>query len=78
MSRLTQDGTAKPVPRDHILRRERARRGRKISIFPVQLITSRFWQPYSVDPYSVICNGHTYIHIHTTWFETTVRITLTH
>ena len=38
MSRLVRDGTAEPVSRDQILRRER---GQEIFIFPVQLITSR-------------------------------------
>ena len=39
MSRLTRDGTAKPVSRDQILRRERG--DRKIFIFLVQLTTSK-------------------------------------
>ena len=31
-----------------------------IFIFPVQLITSeQDWQPYPVDPYSAMCDGHT-------------------
>ena len=38
MSRLTRDGTAEPVSRDQILRRER---GQGNIIFPVQLTTSR-------------------------------------
>ena len=38
MSRLTRDGTAEPVSRDQILRRER---GREMFIFPVQLTASR-------------------------------------
>ena len=38
MSRLTLDGTAKPVSRDQILKRER---GQETFIFPVQLTTSR-------------------------------------
>ena len=38
MSRLTRDGTAEPVSRDQILRRER---GQGKNIFPVQLTTSR-------------------------------------
>ena len=39
MSRLTRDGTAEPVSRDKVLRRER---GQGKIIFPVQLTTSRF------------------------------------
>ena len=38
MSRLTRDGTAEPVSRDQILRRER---GQGIFVFPVQLTTCR-------------------------------------
>ena len=38
MSRLTRDGTAEPVSRDHILRRKREQ---GLNIFPVQLTTSR-------------------------------------
>ena len=38
MSRLTRDGTAEPVSRDQILRRER---GQGNTPFPVQLTTSR-------------------------------------
>ena len=62
MSRLTRDGTAEPVSRDQILRHAR---GQGNIIFPVQLTTSRIeqdWQPYPVDPYSAICDDHTYIH----------------
>ena len=39
MSRLTRDGTAKPVLRDQILRRERGQR--EMLILPVQLTTCR-------------------------------------
>ena len=38
MSRLTRDGTAEPVSRDQIIRRER---GQGIFLFAVQLTTSR-------------------------------------
>ena len=38
MSRLTRDGTAEPVSRDQMLRRER---DREMFIFPVELPTSR-------------------------------------
>ena len=40
MNGLTRDCTTEPVSRDHILRRERGRGGKK-NIFPVQLTTSR-------------------------------------
>ena len=59
MSRLTRDGTAEPVSRDQILRRER--RQRNID-FPCLADHEQEWQPYPVDPYSAICDDHTYIH----------------
>ena len=43
MSGLTRDGTAEPVSRDQILRRERGQG--KIHFFPVQLTTSRIEDP---------------------------------
>ena len=50
MSRLTRDGTAEPVSRDLILRRER---GRQINIhFPCSADHEQDWQHYPVDPYS--------------------------
>ena len=64
MSRLTPDGTAELVSRDHIIRRER---GQENIIFPCSADHERDWQPYPVDPYSAVCDGHilyihTYIH----------------
>ena len=51
-----------PVSGDQILRRDQRGQG-KISIFPVQLITTnRIWQPYPVHPYSSYMYDHTYIH----------------
>ena len=40
---------------------------REISIFPCSADHEQDWQPYPVDPYSAICDDHTYIHtyIHT-------------
>ena len=55
MSRLTRDGTAEPVSRDQILRHARG----------CSADHEQDWQPYPVDPYSAICDDHTYIHIHT-------------
>ena len=49
MSRLTRDGTAKPVSRDQILRRER---GQGNIYFPCSADHEQGWQPYPVDPYS--------------------------
>ena len=64
MSRLTQDGTAEPVSRDQILRHAR---GQGNIHFPFSADHEQDWQPYPVDPYSAICDDHTYIHtyIHT-------------
>ena len=68
MSRLTRDGTAEPVSRDQILRRVR---GQENIHFPCSAGHEQDWQPYLVDPWSAICDDHTYIHklyIHTrTW-----------
>ena len=49
MSRLTRDGTAEPVPRDQILRREH---GQGNIIFPCSADDEQDWQAYPVDPYS--------------------------
>ena len=51
MSRLTRDGTAKPVLRDQILRREE--RGQGNINFPCSADHVQEWQPYPVDPYSL-------------------------
>ena len=63
MSRLTRDGTAEPVSRDQILRHAR---GQGNIHFPCSADYEQDWQPYPVDPYSAMCDGHTYIlYIHT-------------
>ena len=59
MSRLTQDGTAEPVSRDQILRRER---GQGNINFPSSADHEQDWQPYPVDPSLAICDDHTYVH----------------
>ena len=59
MSRLTRDGTAEPVSRDQILRHSR---GQENIHFPCSADHEQDWQPYPVDPYSAICDDHTYIH----------------
>ena len=51
MSRLTRDGTPKPVSQDRILRRER---GQRNIIFPYSADHEQDWQPYLVDPYSSV------------------------
>ena len=58
MSRLTQDGTAKPVPRDQILRRER---GQRYFRSLCSADHEQVWQSYPVDPYS---DDFTYILYH--------------
>ena len=59
MSRLTRDGTAEPISRDQILRHAR---GQGNIHFPCSADHEQDWQPYPVDPYSAICDYHTYIH----------------
>ena len=59
MSRLTRDGTAKPVSRDQILRRVRGQGN--IHFLPCSADHEQNWQPYPVDPYYIIiCDDHTY------------------
>ena len=60
MSRLTRDGTAEPVSRGQILRHVR---GQGNIHFPCSADHEQDWQPYPVDPYSALCDDHTYIHI---------------
>ena len=63
MSRLTRDGTAESVSRDQILRHAR---GQGNIHFPCSADHEQDWQPYPVDPYSAICDDHTYIHTYST------------
>ena len=58
MSRLTRDGTAEPVSRDQILRHAR---GQGNIRFPCSADHEQDRQPYPVDPYSAICDDHTYL-----------------
>ena len=58
MSRLTRDGTAEPVSRDQILRRER---GQGNGYFSCSADHEQDWQPYPVDPYSCYMCDHAYI-----------------
>ena len=59
MSRLTRDGTAEPVSRYQILKHARGQGNMK---FPCSADHEQDWQRYPVDPYSAICDDHTYIH----------------
>ena len=70
MSRLTRDGTAEPVSRDQILRHAR---GQGNIHFPCSADHEQDWQPYPVDPYSAICDDHTYIH---TYIHTELKVQL--
>ena len=56
MSRLTRDGMAEPVSRDHVLRRERGQ-GKN----PFSTDREQDWPHYPVDLYSAIYGDHAYI-----------------
>ena len=58
MSGLSQDGTAEPVSRDQILRRERGQGKKRDSCSADH---DQNWQPHPVDPYSAESSDHTYI-----------------
>ena len=69
MSRLTRDGTAEPVSRDQILRHARVQGNIN---FPCSADHETFVEKkhlvkkplnYPVDPYSAICDDHTYVRI---------------
>ena len=57
MGRLPRDGTAEPVSRDRILRRER---GNGKNVFFSSVGNEQDWQPDPVDPYSAESADHTY------------------
>ena len=52
------DGTAEPVSRDQILRRERRQRNIHFPYYSAD--HEQDWQPYPVDLYSTICYDHIY------------------
>ena len=58
MRGLTRDGTAEPVSRSQIPRRER---GQGTNHFPCSADREQDWQPYPVDPYSSVSDDDTYI-----------------
>ena len=72
MGRLTRDGTDEPVSRDQILRHAR---GQENVDFPCSADHEQDWQPHPVDPYSAICDDHSYIHTHTYWKHKLLGIT---
>ena len=58
MSRLTRDGMTEPVSRDQIFRHVR---GQGDIHFAWSADHEYDLQPYTIDPYSAICDDHTYI-----------------
>ena len=60
MSGLTRDGTADPVSRDQILRREQ---GQGRIHFPCSANHEQDWQPYPVDPYSPVSDDDTLLYV---------------
>ena len=71
MSRLTRDGTAEPVSRDQILRRER---GQGNIQFPCSADHEQDWQLYPVNPYTLlyVMTIHTYSCLYDIIYHTTV------
>ena len=63
MSRLTRDGTAEPVSRDQF---SGVYKDRGIFIFPCSADHEQDWQPYPVDPYTLLY----VMTIHTTYIHT--------
>ena len=64
MSRLARGGTAKPVSRDQILRRERGQK--KIIVFPIQLTTGRIGNHERlIHALRKVLTIHTHTHTHT-------------
>ena len=59
MSSLTRVGMAESVSRDQLFRHAR---GQGSINFPCSADREQNWQPYLVDPYSAICDDHTFIH----------------
>ena len=66
ISRLPRDGTAEPVSRDQILRRERVQGNIHFPCSADHEQDNK--QPYPADPYPAICDDDTHrlIHIHIT------------
>ena len=71
MSRLTRDGTAKPVSRDQILRREREQGNIN---FPCSADHVQDWQPFPVDHILAVVCVIIYIYIHIRVDGTTVLL----
>ena len=67
--RLTRDGTAEPVSRDQIPRRER---GQGNIHFPCSADHVQDWQLYPIDPSSCYMCDHTYIHTYSISRATTI------
>ena len=58
MGRLTRDGTAEPISRDQVFRREQ---GQRIVILPCSADHEQDWQPFPVDPYPCYIGGHRFL-----------------
>ena len=54
---MKRDRTTEPISRDQSFRRER---GQKNVYFPCLVDHEQDRQPYPVDPYSAVCDDHTY------------------
>ena len=65
MSVLTRDGTTEYVSHNQIFRRERGQQKKKSS----SANHEQDWQPYPVDPFSAICDEHTYRYILVCYFS---------
>ena len=63
---MTRDGTAEPVSRDQILRREH---GHGDINFPRLADHEQVRQHYPVDPYYCYMCGHIYIHTNRRYFQ---------
>ena len=64
MGGMTRDGTAEPVSRDQILRRER---GQGKTYFPCSADHEQDWQPYPIGPCTLlnVLTRHTSYILHT-------------
>ena len=73
ISRLTRDGTAEPVSRDHILRHERGQGNINFSCTADHV---QDCQPYPVDPYSCYMCDHTVIAFssHSFWTSSSLDV----
>ena len=64
---FSRGGFCRPVPSrvSLVILHTQARTGTGEYYFPCSADHEQDWQPYPVDPYSAICDDHTYIHTQT-------------